>query len=170
MIIGKGGETIKDIQSTTGCKINVSPQSGPGEVEREIGLVGSRDAIAAAKRAIEEKVEAAVSVLTFPLLRYTNTLQAQKSGGGGRSRAPQNDYGDRAYSQPAYSQQSQAPAQAAPAAGAEDPYAACEMCLDIFSDQLLTVYRWWLSKLCGSLVSSRRSTTTTGRSNTSRFF
>lgn len=63
MIIGKGGETIKDMQSTTGCKINVSPSSGPGEIEREIGLVGSRDAIAAAKRAIEDKVEAVVSRL-----------------------------------------------------------------------------------------------------------
>jgi len=62
MIIGKGGETIKDMQNTTGCKINVSPSSGPGEVEREIGLVGSRDAIAAAKRAIEDKVEAVVSL------------------------------------------------------------------------------------------------------------
>lgn len=61
MIIGKGGETIKDMQNTTGCKINVSPSSGPGEVEREIGLVGSRESIAAARRAIEDKVEAAVS-------------------------------------------------------------------------------------------------------------
>lgn len=60
MIIGKGGETIKDIQSTTGCKINVSPKQA-GETDREIGLVGSRDAIAAAKRAIEDKVEAVVS-------------------------------------------------------------------------------------------------------------
>lgn len=63
MIIGKGGETIKEMQSTTGCKINVTPSSGPGEIEREIGLVGSRDAIAAAKRAIEDKVEAVVSSL-----------------------------------------------------------------------------------------------------------
>jgi far upstream element-binding protein len=61
MIIGKGGETIKEMQSTTGCKINVSPSSGPGEVEREIGLIGSREAIAAAKHAIEEKVDAVVS-------------------------------------------------------------------------------------------------------------
>ncbi len=62
MIIGKGGETIKDIQSTTGCKVNVSPSSGPGETEREIGLVGTRDAIERAKRAIEDKVEAVVSL------------------------------------------------------------------------------------------------------------
>jgi far upstream element-binding protein len=61
MIIGKGGETIRDMQSTTGCKINVPPSSGPGEVEREIGLIGSRDAIVAAKRAIEDKVEEVVS-------------------------------------------------------------------------------------------------------------
>jgi far upstream element-binding protein len=61
MIIGKGGETIREMQSTTGCKINVSQSSGPGETEREIGLVGSRDAINRAKQAIDEKVEAVVS-------------------------------------------------------------------------------------------------------------
>ncbi|KIN02532.1 hypothetical protein OIDMADRAFT_102675 [Oidiodendron maius Zn] len=104
MIIGKGGETIKEMQSTTGCKINVSPSSGPGEVEREIGLVGSREAIAAAKRAIEDKVEAA----------------QLKSSGGGRSRPAQNDYSQPSYSHP----QGQAQAQAPPAAGQEDPYAA----------------------------------------------
>jgi rRNA processing protein Krr1/Pno1 len=85
MIIGKGGETIKDMQATTGCKINVSPSSGPGEVEREIGLVGSRDAIAAAKRAIEDKVEAVVSpcfhclnlTLTFGRHRRTAAAAAE---------------------------------------------------------------------------------------------
>jgi far upstream element-binding protein len=69
MIIGKGGETIKDMQNTTGCKINVSPSSGPGEVEREIGLVGSREAIEKAKRAIEDKVDAVVSTY---FVRFTN--------------------------------------------------------------------------------------------------
>lgn len=69
MIIGKGGETIKEMQNTTGCKINVSPSSGPGEVEREIGLVGSRDAIAAAKHAIEDKVDAVVSLLVYHFLQ-----------------------------------------------------------------------------------------------------
>jgi far upstream element-binding protein len=62
MIIGKGGETIKEMQNTTGCKINVSQQNGPNE-EREIGLVGSREAIDRAKRAIEDKVDAVVSAL-----------------------------------------------------------------------------------------------------------
>lgn len=63
MIIGKGGETIREMQNTTGCKINVSQSSGPGETEREIGLVGSRDAINRAKLAIEDKVEAVVSTI-----------------------------------------------------------------------------------------------------------
>ncbi len=70
MIIGKGGETIKEIQASTGCKINVSPKSGPNETEREIGLVGTQKAITAAKRAIEDKVEAVVS----PLSAYVCTM------------------------------------------------------------------------------------------------
>lgn len=61
MIIGKGGETIREMQSATGCKINVAQSSGPGETEREIALIGSRDSITRAKQAIEEKVEAVVS-------------------------------------------------------------------------------------------------------------
>ncbi|KAI9684909.1 MAG: hypothetical protein M1822_005558 [Bathelium mastoideum] len=56
MIIGKGGETIKDMQNLTGCKINVS-QPKPPDVEREIGLIGTRSAIENAKRAIWEKVD-----------------------------------------------------------------------------------------------------------------
>ncbi|KAL8736457.1 MAG: hypothetical protein Q9166_000249 [cf. Caloplaca sp. 2 TL-2023] len=57
MIIGKGGETIKDMQQTTGCKINVSQPNGR-DIERDIGLVGSQNAIMAAKRAIMDKVHA----------------------------------------------------------------------------------------------------------------
>lgn len=61
MIIGKGGETIREMQNSTGCKINVAQSSGPGEVQREIALIGTRDSIARAKQAIDEKVEAVVS-------------------------------------------------------------------------------------------------------------
>ncbi|KAL8644806.1 MAG: hypothetical protein Q9210_007065 [Variospora velana] len=57
MIIGKGGETIKDMQQSTGCKINVSQPNGR-DVERDIELVGSRGSIEAAKRAIMDKVHA----------------------------------------------------------------------------------------------------------------
>lgn len=79
MIIGKGGETIKDMQATTNCKINVTPSSGQGEKEREIGLVGTAEAIAAAKRAIDEKVDAAVSITFYlPHLHTNDSLASQK--------------------------------------------------------------------------------------------
>ena len=55
-----GGETIKELQNVTGCKINVSPQNGPHETERDIGLVGPRESIESAKRAIMEKVDVVV--------------------------------------------------------------------------------------------------------------
>ena len=55
-----GGETIKQMQNDTGCKINVSPASGR-DIQREIGLIGSRGAIESAKRAIMAKVDAVVS-------------------------------------------------------------------------------------------------------------
>lgn len=60
MIIGKGGETIKDMQNVSGCKINVSQPSGR-DIQREIGLVGTHGAIEAAKGLIQEKVRAVVS-------------------------------------------------------------------------------------------------------------
>ncbi|KAK7885366.1 hypothetical protein LTR67_010544 [Exophiala xenobiotica] len=109
MIIGKGGESIRDMQNQTGCKINVSPAAGR-DVEREIGLVGSRQAIEAAKRAIMDKVD---------------TVRARSQG-----RDSRDDYTDRYASQqqPSYAPPAvAAPAQAAappPVAGAADPYAA----------------------------------------------
>ncbi|KAK8087188.1 hypothetical protein PG994_002162 [Apiospora phragmitis] len=115
MIIGKGGETIREMQSQTGCKINVSQSSGPGEVEREIGLVGSREAIGQAKLAIEDKVEA---------------VRQKNSGGGGRGggRGPRRDYDNPNYSQSGSnsgSGPSGAPAGQPPAAAnGADPYAA----------------------------------------------
>ncbi|KJZ78828.1 hypothetical protein HIM_01601 [Hirsutella minnesotensis 3608] len=108
MIIGKGGETIRDMQNNTGCKINVAQSSGPGEVQREIALIGTRDSIARAKQAIDEKVDAV----------------RQKSGGGGgggRSRGHQ-DHDRGSYSQPGPSQPTN-PAPQAPAGDASDPYA-----------------------------------------------
>jgi len=55
------------MQSSTGCRINVSSQFQQGDPEREIALAGSREAIARARTAIEEKVEASVlPLLPFP--------------------------------------------------------------------------------------------------------
>ncbi|KAI9697317.1 MAG: hypothetical protein M1836_004881 [Candelina mexicana] len=122
MIIGKGGETIKDMQNSTGCKINVSAASGPNDFEREIGLVGSRGSIEQAKNAIMEKVDA---------------VQQKNRGGGGGGGARQSDpYSDRdrySHVQQSYSQQSPnqssqghnpATSAAAPPGDTSDPYAA----------------------------------------------
>ena len=50
------------MQTTTGCKINVAPATGQ-DFRREIGLVGARGSIEAAKRAIMDKVHAVVSFM-----------------------------------------------------------------------------------------------------------
>ncbi|KAJ1325113.1 far upstream element-binding protein [Microdochium nivale] len=113
MIIGKGGETIREMQNSTGCKINVSQSSGPGEVEREIGLVGSRDSIQRAKQAIEDKVDTVKNNGGGP-------RGARPSGGGGGRR----EYDNANYApQNAGGQPATAPAGAAAPAGGEDPYA-----------------------------------------------
>ncbi|KYK58435.1 far upstream element-binding protein 2 [Drechmeria coniospora] len=109
MIIGKGGETIREMQNSTGCKINVAQSSGPGEVQREIALIGSRDSIARAKMAIEEKVEA--------------VRQKSGGGGGGGGRARGHQDLDRAsYSQAPSSSTNQG-TPAAATGDASDPYA-----------------------------------------------
>ncbi|THX34694.1 eukaryotic type KH-domain (KH-domain type I) [Aureobasidium pullulans] len=86
MIIGKGGETIKEMQATTGCKINVGQPEQP-DVQRRIGLVGSRSAIDEAKGAIWEKVD--------------TVQQRDRNGGAREQRAPRNDTygGNNQYSQ-----------------------------------------------------------------------
>ncbi|GAB7366615.1 hypothetical protein MBLNU230_g8600t1 [Neophaeotheca triangularis] len=69
MIIGKGGETIKDMQRSSGCKINVN-QPKPPDVTRDIDLAGSAQAMAEAERAIWDKVD--------------TVRQRDAQGGGGR--------------------------------------------------------------------------------------
>ncbi|KAK3315557.1 hypothetical protein B0H66DRAFT_346991 [Apodospora peruviana] len=134
MIIGKGGETIREMQNTTGCKINVSQSTGSGDAEREIGLVGSRDAINRAKQAIEEKVDA--------------VRQKQAGGGGGGRGGGRGQHRD--YDNPNYGQHSNnnnsAPqnvpaASAAPAAaaGQEDPYA-------MYGGYENYIAMWWQSQ------------------------
>jgi far upstream element-binding protein len=123
MIIGKGGETIREMQNATGCKINVSQASGP-DVEREIGLVGNRQAIEAAKRAIQEKVDTVVRS-SLAHLNSSNKFQREKSGPrGGRQ---DNQYGQQSGYQ-GYGQSYAQPQQPAPAGqvSSADPNAAAD--------------------------------------------
>ena len=70
-----GGETVRDMQTTTGCKINVSQPSGR-DIEREIELVGSDQSIDQAKAAIMEKVRAVVSTVAESNFHGTDAIVA----------------------------------------------------------------------------------------------
>lgn len=85
------------MQNVTGCKINVSQPSGR-DIEREIGLIGSRSAIEYAKHAIMEKVRAVVSLVVSNNVAYANFQQEEKNRSGGRQPSSQYDR-----SQPTYS-------------------------------------------------------------------
>ncbi|KAF8252173.1 hypothetical protein K440DRAFT_390626 [Wilcoxina mikolae CBS 423.85] len=125
MIIGKGGETIKEMQNSTGCRINVSSQFNPNDQEREISLAGNRDAIARARQAIDEKVEASLNK------SRNGPRGSGGGGGGGQGGGSHSQYGgsdtQQQSSWPNYGAQAQQPVAAtgAPAvATADDPYAA----------------------------------------------
>lgn len=99
MIIGKGGETIKDLQRNSGCKINVH-QPSPPDINRDIDLEGAPHQMEEAERVIWEKVE---------------TVQ-ERDGNSGGGRGGRNGGGrggsayDQASSYDGYSQQQQQPA------------------------------------------------------------
>ncbi|KAI5371115.1 putative K domain-containing protein [Septoria linicola] len=107
MIIGKGGETIKDMQRTSGCKINVN-QPQPPDVHRNIDLAGTARQMEEAERIIWDKVET---------VRQRDAA-AGRGGGGGGGRGGGRDQGQQrgydAYSQP----------QAAPAVPSYGQYSA----------------------------------------------
>lgn len=116
------------MQSETGCKINVSQASG-ADIEREIGLVGSRQAIDDAKQAIWDKVDQVVSPRLSDFLVSADYLQREKNNNRRRDNGGQdNNYSQQQQPQQSYGQPPQgqppAPAAGAPAAaGAADPYA-----------------------------------------------
>ncbi|KAK5112026.1 hypothetical protein LTR62_004560 [Meristemomyces frigidus] len=87
MIIGKGGETIKDMQRTSGCKINVNQPSRP-DVTRKIDLAGTSRAMAEAERVIWEKVET-VRERDAAAGRTHRDSQPPSSGYGGYSQQQQ---------------------------------------------------------------------------------
>ncbi|XP_053574203.1 far upstream element-binding protein 2 isoform X2 [Bombina bombina] len=55
LIIGRGGEQINKIQQDSGCKVQISPDSG-GMPERIVSLTGSPDAVQKAKMMLDDIV------------------------------------------------------------------------------------------------------------------
>ena len=82
MIIGKGGETIKDMQRTTGCKINVNQPSRP-DVTRKIDLAGTSRSMAEAEGIIWEKVET---------VKQRDSAAGRSHGGGRDHSGPPGGY------------------------------------------------------------------------------
>jgi far upstream element-binding protein len=103
------------MQSNTGCKINVSQAQG-ADIEREIGLVGTRQAIEDAKKAIWEKVDSVVGISLLLHSTHTNIYQKEKNNGGYNDRrgggGGRDNYND-------YSQQQQQPSYAQPSVGGQ---------------------------------------------------
>ncbi|KAJ2882462.1 hypothetical protein H4R27_003428 [Coemansia aciculifera] len=56
LIIGRGGENIRDIQFSSGARVQVQPDSGRGGLERPIQLIGAPEQIEAARARIMEIV------------------------------------------------------------------------------------------------------------------
>lgn len=57
MIIGRGGETIRDIQDKSGCHVNIVGEAKSQNGQRPVNLIGSVAAAEHAKRLIMEIVE-----------------------------------------------------------------------------------------------------------------
>ena len=53
IVIGKGGETIRQLQQMTGCTIQVAKESQPGETDRLITLIGTDEQIVRADEEIK---------------------------------------------------------------------------------------------------------------------
>ncbi|QSS49413.1 KH domain-containing protein [Histoplasma capsulatum var. duboisii H88] len=120
MIIGKGGDTIKEMQAVTGCRINIQSPVGR-DADREVTLVGSRGAIEEAKRMIMEKIDSA------EYKARSQQPQRRDDSYGDRYARPQQRQGQQYYQD--YQDQNRAAAQPLtqqhpPQPGAEeDPYA-----------------------------------------------
>ena len=64
LIIGRGGESISRLQTESGAKIQMSPQSMDGSQERTCTLTGARPAIERAKELIEAIVASRANEVT----------------------------------------------------------------------------------------------------------
>lgn len=109
-----GGETIKDMQAASGCKVNILPPSGRNG-DREVTLWGTREAIEQVKGEIMDKVEAVVGCSNryshqSKMHRTNRTSNEQKQRGTTQGNPRDEQYGSTPYSG-GYQSESQAPMQ-----------------------------------------------------------
>ncbi|KAJ2415215.1 hypothetical protein GGI10_001844 [Coemansia sp. RSA 2530] len=88
LIIGRGGENIRDIQFSSGARVQVQPDSGRGGLERPIQLIGAPEQIEVARARIMEIVSSERGAGGPPGPRG-----GQEYGMGGSYGAPPRGYG-----------------------------------------------------------------------------
>uniref|UniRef100_A0A1I7XW88 KH domain-containing protein n=1 Tax=Heterorhabditis bacteriophora TaxID=37862 RepID=A0A1I7XW88_HETBA len=78
LVIGRGGSEIQNIQNTTGCRVQMSPESEPGSGVRQCTLQGNKMSVDRAKQMISEVISRAGQ-------RQAGGQQGGFTGGDGRS-------------------------------------------------------------------------------------
>ena len=59
LVIGRGGETIRDLQERTGAKVVIAQDNNSGTSERAVTIIGSEEAVARAKQMVLDIVDTA---------------------------------------------------------------------------------------------------------------
>lgn len=108
MIIGRGGCVIKQMQSSTRCRIQIPPTAPPGSMYRVISVSGSAAGTQQVKQMIETIVAEQSSQSVMSGVAFTNNQYGQQAYGQQQNYYGQQAYGQQAYGQQAYGQQTQA--------------------------------------------------------------
>lgn len=111
MIIGRGGCVIKQMQSTTRCRIQIPPTAPPGSMYRVISVIGNAAGCQQVKQMIETIVaeQSSQSVMSGVGFAAANPYGQQQAA-----------YGQQAYGQAAYGQSYYGQQQTADATGQKD--------------------------------------------------
>ncbi|XP_044263503.1 far upstream element-binding protein 1 isoform X2 [Tribolium madens] len=111
VIIGRGGETIKQINQQSGahCELDRRSQNNQNSNEKTFIIRGDPDQIEAAKRIISDKVQMPLNFVPVGGPAMSNNMQTAYPGMAPQAYNPQN------WGMPAYQQQWNAPSQSADA-------------------------------------------------------
>ena len=126
MCIGRGGCVIKQMQNSTGCRIQIPPTAPPGSMYRIISVTGGAAECQRVKQMIETIVAEQSSQSVMAGAPFNNGNQQQQYGQQGHYGQQQPVYGQQqqVYGQQAYGQQAYGQQQAAAMPGQKTHYSA----------------------------------------------
>ncbi|XP_049818371.1 far upstream element-binding protein 3 isoform X3 [Aethina tumida] len=110
VIIGRGGETIKQINQQSGafCGLDRRTQNGPNSNEKTFTIKGDPDQIEAAKRIISDKVQMPLNFVSSGGPNMSSNMQTAYPGMAPQGYNPQGGWGGvQGYQQPQQQQQQQ---------------------------------------------------------------